>query len=519
MRLDFAVVSMRYHLSITFINQALVRGDTGARGYLGANTMRWLALALLGAGVLSAADKAFDAAEYSGPATKLIGAALADEHSLDRLEYLCDRIGNRLSGSPALEKAIAWAEAEMKAADLENVRVLPVKVPHWVRGQESLTMIEPVSRPVFMLGLGDSVGTPADGIEAEVVTVSDFGQLASLGRDKVAGKIVLYNAPFESYGATVMYRTAGPSEAAKLGAVAALVRSVTPVSLRDPHTGTLNYEDGVPKIPAAALSVEDAEALARLAKAGVPVRVRLKMGAHMEPEADSADVMGEIRGSEKPDEVVVLGGHVDSWDVGQGAQDDGTGIMASFEAVALMKRLGLRPKRTVRVVFWVNEENGGAGGRAYRDWLGDKVKNHVAAIEMDGGAEKPLGFGFGGGEGMLRRRRAPGVAAPLMVPKRRSIEESDAEFARVVEIGKLLDIIGAGNITHGGGGSDIAPLIGAGVPGFGLRTVGTHYFDWHHSNADTFDKVDPTDFRQCVATLAVMSYVLADMPERLSSMK
>ncbi|MGC2656927.1 MAG: M20/M25/M40 family metallo-hydrolase [Bryobacteraceae bacterium] len=491
--------------------------------------MRWLVVLLLGAAVgqgqeaavpPSPADGRFDAQQYSGTATKLIGAALADEHSLDRLEYLCDRIGNRLSGSPALVKAIAWGEAAMKQAGLENVQVLPVKVPHWVRGQESLTMITPVARPVFILGLGDSVGTPSGGIEAEVVTVSDFTVLAALGRDKVAGKIVLYNAPFESYGATVMYRTAGPSEAAKLGAVAALVRSVTPVSLRDPHTGTLSYEDGVTKIPAAAVSVEDAEAIARLAKSGVPVRVRLAMEAHMEPDADAGDVMGEIRGSEKPDEVVVLGGHIDSWDVGQGAQDDGSGMMASFEAVALMKKLGLRPKRTVRVVFWVNEENGGAGGRAYREWLGDKVKNHVAAIEMDGGAEKPLGFGFGGGEaGMFRRRRAPGAPAPTMIPARIATPESEAEFLRVAAIGKLLNIIGSGNMTHGGGGSDIEPLMGAGVPGFGLRTVGTHYFDWHHSNADTFDKVDPTDFRQCVATLAVMSYVLADMPERLTNIK
>lgn len=481
--------------------------------------MKCLVLGLLAAWVLTAAEQPFDAAEYNAQATKLIGAALADEHSLDRLEYLCDRIGNRLSGSAALVKAIAWSEAEMKQAGLENVRVLPVKVPHWVRGQESLTMVEPLARPIFMLGLGDSVGTPPGGIEAEVVTVSDFNQLASLGRDKVAGKIVLYNAPFESYGATVMYRTAGPSEAAKLGAVAALVRSVTPVSLRDPHTGTLNYEDGVPKIPAAAVSVEDAEAIARLAKAGVLVRVQLMMQAHMQPDADSADVMGEIRGSDKPGEVVVLGGHIDSWDVGQGAQDDGTGIMASFEAVTLMKKLGLRPRRTVRVVFWVNEENGGAGGRAYKDWLGDNVKTHVAAIEMDGGAEKPLGFGFGGGEGMFHRRRAPGGAMSNMLPPRRSIGESEAEFDRVVAIGKLLTIVGSGNITHGGGGSDIEPLIDAGVPGFGLRTVGTHYFDWHHSNADTFDKVDPSDFRQCVATLAVMSYVLADMPERLANIR
>ena len=202
-------------------------------------------------------------------------------------------------------------------------------------------------------------------------------------------------------------------KAAKLGAVAALVRSVTPVSLRDPHTGTLSYEDGVTKIPAAAVSVEDAEASLAWQKRACRCESVWRWKRTWNRMPIAGDVMGEIRGSEKPDEVVVLGGHIDSWDVGQGAQDDGSGMMASFEAVALMKKLGLRPKRTVRVVFWVNEENGGAGGRAYREWLGDKVKNHVAAIEMDGGAEKPLGFGFGGGEaGMFRRRRAPGAPRP-----------------------------------------------------------------------------------------------------------
>jgi Zn-dependent M28 family amino/carboxypeptidase len=257
----------------------------------------------------------------------------------------------------------------------------------------------------------------------------------------------------------------------------------------------------VPKIPAAAVSVEDGASLGRLYARGEHIRVKLSMEAQTLPEADSFDVMGEIKGREKPEEVVVLGGHIDSWDIGQGAQDDGSGIMAAMEAVVLMKQLNLRPRRTVRVVFWTNEENGAAGGRAYREWLGDSVKNHVAAIEMDGGAEKPLGFGFGG-EG---RRAGP--------------PPSEAAFNRAVEIGKLLQGIGAESITKGGGGTDIGPLTEAGVPSFGLRTVGTHYFDWHHSNADTFDKVDPQDFRANIAALAVLSYTLAEMPEKLAEMK
>jgi Zn-dependent M28 family amino/carboxypeptidase len=346
-----------------------------------------------------------------------------------------------------------------------------------------------------------------------VVAVDTFDELTALGRGKVAGKIVLFNPEWQGYGQTVMYRASGASEAAQLGAVAVLVRSMTGVSLQTPHTGALNYTDGVPKIPAAALSVEDAAMLERLVKKGVPVRVKLMMEAHQEPDSLSHNVMGEIRGTEKPNEVVVLGGHIDSWDIGQGANDDGSGIMATFEAVALIKKLGLKPKRTIRVVFWVNEENGGAGGRAYRQMLGKDVKNHVAAIEMDGGAEKPLGFGFGGSEGMIRRTRGPArEAAP-------AAEVSAAAFQRAVEIGKLLAPIQGGDITPGGGGSDIGPLLATGVPGFGVRTVETHYFDWHHTDADSFDKLVPREFQLNVAALAVLSYVLADMPERLDEMK
>jgi carboxypeptidase Q len=445
-----------------------------------------------------AADPKTTASKYQATADKLIDAALADEDGLNRLEYLCYRIGSRLSGSAALEQAIAWSADEMKRAGLANVRTIPVKVPHWVRGGESAQMLEPLRKPLFMLGLGGSVATPPEGITAEVVAVSSFDELETLGRQAVAGKIVLYDATFVSYGQTVAYRSNGAVRAARLGAVAALVRSITPRSLRDPHTGAMQYAAADPKIPVAAVSVEDAIWIHRLTLAGQRVQVHLAMEAHAEPDADSADVMGEIVGREKPDEVVVIGGHIDSWDVGQGAHDDGGGVMAALEAVALMKKLGLRPRRTIRVVFWTNEENGGRGGAAYRNWVGADVSKHVAAIEMDGGAEKPIGFDLAVGKRVPRgsSQPAPGIPRDLL--------------QRATAIGGLLSRIGAGKIETGNGEADIEPLMADGVPAFGLRTVAAHYFDYHHSQADTFDKIVPDEFRRSTAAMAVMSYVLAD---------
>jgi hypothetical protein len=449
--------------------------------------------------------------QYRATANRLIDAALADTGGYDNLAYLCDRIGNRLSGSESLNRAIKWSEETMTRDGLSNVRLIPVKVPHWVRGAESARLIAPETRPLHMLGLGMSVGTPPGGITADVVVVWNFDDLMHLGRDGVRGKIVLFNAPYEGYGQTVVYRSNGPSRAAALGAVAVLVRSITPLAMQIPHTGALTYDESQPKIPAAAISPEDAALLARFQGAKVPIRVTLEMAAHMEPDADSSDVMAEIPGREHPEEVVVLGGHLDSWDVGRGAQDDGSGIMASLQAVAIIKKLGLQPRRTIRVVFWVNEENGGRGGQSDRAWLGDKLSNHVAAIEMDGGAEAPRGFGYGaGGEGGGRR----GVNAPAQPSA-----AEQASMATLQQIGKLLDRIGAGEITSGGGGSDIAPITREGVPSLGLRTTGEHYFDWHHTEADTLDKVNAEDFRKNIATLAVMSYVLADMPGRLAGAK
>ena len=445
-----------------------------------------LTLLLCSLALASAAPPLYES--YKDVATQIIAIAIADQDGYAKLSYLCDRIGNRLSGSSSLNDAIQWAAAQMKRDGLENVSTQVVKVPHWVRGREEASIVAPVHHTLTMLGLGGSVATPTDGVTAQVVVVDTFDALAALGRDRIAGKIVLFNAPYEGYGRTVTYRTAGPSRAARLGAVAMLLRSVGSLAMQTPHTGALQYTDEDPKIPAAAITYEDATLIQRLSDSGEPVTVHLYMEAHTLPDADSANVMGEIPGREKPDEIVVMGGHIDSWDVGAGAQDDGSGIMAALEAAAIIKKLGLRPRRTLRVVFWTNEENGSAGGRVYRAMLGDAIHTHVAAVEMDGGAEKPVGFGLSpGGPALLRTR----------------------------EIGRLLEPIGASTVQEGGGGADIGPLMRDGVPGLGLFTVGTHYFDWHHTRTDTVDKVNPQDFRLNIAAMAVMSYVLADMPERL----
>jgi peptidase M28-like protein len=431
--------------------------------------------------------------QYRPVADKLIDASLADKEGYERLTYLCYRIGNRLSGSPSLQHAIEWAAEQMKIAGLSNVRIVPVKVPHWVRGAESARVVAPVDKPLHMLGIGMSVGTPPGGITAEIVPVGSFEELTRLGREKVQGKIVVFNYDFHGYGPARNFRSAGASRAAALGAIAVLVRSATGLAMQIPHTGELEYEESQPRIPAAAVSPEDAAMLSTLAANGQQVvKVHLEMGAQTLPDVDSGDVIGEIPGKTHPEEVVVMGGHIDSWDVGQGAQDDGAPSIACLQALAIMKKLGLQPARTIRVALWVNEENGARGGEAYRQFVGGQLKNQVAAIETDGGAESPRGFGAG-------------------------VDPASQEMLQ--QIGKLLDRIGAGAITSGGGGTDIEPLVNAGVPGISLRTVGTHYFDWHHTEADTLDKVDPEDFRKNIAALAVMGYAIADMPGRLVAVR
>ncbi len=458
-------------------------------------------LAVFGRGGSIHAQETPNLAEaYREPAGRILGAALTDVEGWEKLSHLTTQIGNRLSGSTHLEQAIAWAFETMQDEDLENVRRQPVKVPHWVRGNEHAKVVAPVERPLSMLGLGGSVATPPDGITASVVVVGSFDELDALGRERVEGRIVLYAVPWMGYGRTVQYRGNGASRAAALGAVAALVRSATGRSLYTPHTGAMRYADDAPRIPAAAVTVEDAAWMRRMIESGADVRVTLYMEAQTLPDADSANVIAEIRGRERPEEIVVMGGHFDSWDVGQGAHDDGAACMAAWQALAIIKRLGLRPRRTLRVVLWTNEENGLGGGRAYREMVGEAIGDHVAAIEMDGGAERPVGMGFG----------LDGVE-----PEDTQNPAYEAAYARLRQIGRLLDVIDAGEVSRGGGGADIGPLMQDGVPWLALRTVGEHYFDWHHTNSDTLDKVDPRDFRRAIALLGVFGYVLADMPDRL----
>jgi len=424
---------------------------------------------------------------YRAAAARIIGAALTSDRAYSRLAHLTDHIGNRLSGSKNLERAIDWAIAEMKRDELDNVHAEKVMVPHWVRGEESLEMLSPVATKLQMLGLGNSVGTPAEGIAAEAVVVRDFAELDRLG-DKVRGKIVVYNAPYVNYGATVVYRLQGASRAARYGAVAALVRSITPVSLQTPHTGAMNYDPTQPKIPVAAVTIEVAEFLQRMNDRGDHPRLRLKMEAKFLPDAESANVVAELKGAEKPDEVILISGHFDSWDVGQGAHDDGGGCIVAWEAVRLLKELGLRPRRTIRVVLWTNEENGLRGGNAYRDAHRAEISKHVLAIESDSGVFRPEGFGLA-------------ATAPLQVR------------SNMIEIAKLLSGIGADQIAASGGGADIGPIMREGVIGASLDVDGEHYFDTHHTPADTLDKVTPRELALCVATMAVMAYVVADLPE------
>jgi carboxypeptidase Q len=427
------------------------------------------------------------AQQYAPAATRIIAAALADSAAYNRLGNLVDRFGHRLSGSAALEQAIDWIITEMKKDGLQNVRGEPVMVPRWVRGRESVELLTPRRDTLVMLGLGGSIGTPPAGIEGEVLVVSSFDELTRRAAE-ARGKIVLLDAPFTNYGETSAYRRTGAIAVSRAGGIATLIRSVASGSMRSPHTGSMSYDSAVTKIPAAALSVEDAMMIHRMADRGEKVRVLLKMEARTLPDAPSRNVMGEVVGRERPDEVVVLGGHIDSWDVGQGAMDDGGGVVAAWEAVRLIQKLGLQPRRTIRAVGWTNEENGLRGGNGYRDAHRSEVDKHVLAIESDAGVFKPLGFGFTG---------------------------SDQAFAIIQEIGKLLDPIGAGQITRGGGGADIGPIMQFGVPGAGLNVDGTRYFWYHHSEADTLDKLDPHDVALCVATMAILAYVVADLPAPL----
>lgn len=423
-------------------------------------------------------------------AREIIGTSMGSSEGWDRLTHLVDYFGPRLSGSEILENSLDWIVEEMKKDDFDSVWTQPVKVPHWVRGEESATLNKPIKKDLAMLGLGGSVGTPKIGITAEVMVVNSFDEL-EIRKNEAEGKIVLFNVEFTTYGQTVQYRINGASAAAKHGAVASIIASVASYSIQTPHTGVMRYEEGVEQIPHAAITAEDALLIQRFVDRGENVEITLKMEAETLPDADSRNVIAELRGSEFPEEIIVMGGHIDSWDVGQGAMDDGGGCVAAWEALRLIKQLGLKPKRTIRVVLWTNEENGLAGANEYKRWAEEDEKsleNHVLGIESDSGVFDPIGFGFTG---------------------------SDEAFEILQAIGKMLHPIDSGSVTRGGGGADIGPLMRAGMPGMGLRVNGDKYFWFHHTAADTIDKLNEQDFNESVATIAVFAYSVAEINERL----
>lgn len=441
------------------------------------------------------------ASQYRRAVEKIVSATLKHNDGFDKLEHLCLQIGHRLSGSAQLEQAIDWALQAMRKDGQENVHREKVMVPHWVRGKESATMLEPRRQPLSMLGLGGSVGTPPEGITAPVIVVANEDDLKARG-DDVRGKIVLFNKampPYHSergagYGETVKYRVHGARLAAAQGAVAALVRSVTANSLHTPHTGAMRYGDAEVKIPTAAITIEDAETLARLQARGVRPVVNLKMEAKTLPDAESGNAIGELRGSTNPQEVVVIGGHIDSWDAGHGAHDDGGGCVMAMEAINVLRKLNMVPRRTIRVALWTNEENGLRGGRAYAKDHAEELDNHVAAIELDSGVFAPQGYSI---DCVDESRRAVAV-------------EQMNEI-----LGLLSPSLGPLNATAGGGGADISPMKDSGVVLMGHRVEGATYFNYHHTHADTIDKVDPQELSRNIAVIAAVAYVLADMPLRL----
>ena len=421
-------------------------------------------------------------------ADRLIKAATADDFAWRRLAELTDTHGARLSGSDNLARAIDWAVRTMTADGLENVRTERVMVPQWIRGREEAEIVDPPRHPLPVLGLGGTASTPPGGIEADVLVVDSYDDLRIRGAE-ARGKIVLFNAPYSGYAETVTYRTGGARAAALQGAVAVLVRSIGPMGLRTLHTGSVNYVPEVRAIPAAAIAAEDANRLARLARSGRRVRVRLALEGRFGPDVESANVVGEIVGREKPNEIVLIGGHFDSWDVGAGASDDGVGCIVTWEAARLMVKLGIRPRRTIRVVLWTNEENGLRGATAYAQRYAASAGDHVFAMESDLGVFAPISLGFSG---------------------------SMAARAIVTEIGTLLAPLGLSEIGTGGGGADIGPIAQAGrVPTMALVGDAQRYFVVHHTSADTIDRILPEEVSRASAAVAVVAHAVAEMEERL----
>jgi Zn-dependent M28 family amino/carboxypeptidase len=428
-------------------------------------------------------------------------AALNDDYAYRQVAHLTENIGSRPTGSPQAHAAAEYVAAELRKLGLA-VRLQPVTVPHWVRGAETAAlteypeMVPGATQKIVLTALGGSSSTPPDGLIADVVTVNTFDELTALGRDKVAGKIVLFNEIFDkqkaaaglafaAYSDAVRYRGAGPKAAADLGAVAALVRSVGGADYRLPHTG-FSFPAG---IPAAAVTAEDADLIVHLASQG-KVRLHLTLTPQKLPDETGYNVIADLKGSEHPEQIVIVSGHLDSWDLGTGAIDDGAGVVIAMETAEILQRLHLRPARTLRVIAWMDEETGGSGSKAYTAEYSADFPRCVAAIESDSGAAHPLGFGV--------------KSVPAVIDALRPLQS-------------VLQSVGATVLqpTTYPPGADIAAMSEAGVPAFGIMQDGRTYFNYHHTAADTLDKIDPSELRENAAAMAVLSYALTNMREAL----
>src|SRR5438874_1835601 len=435
---------------------------------------------------------------------RLQQAALNSDYAYKQVAHLANNIGPRLSGSAQAAKSVEYVASELKAIGCE-VQLERVLVPHWVRGEETAALVQfpgqaqNITQKIVLCALGPSVATPPDGIEADVIAVRNFDELKSLPRDKVAGKIVLFNYPFdkqmagegrggEAYGEAVVYRGDGPSAAARQGAVACLIRSVGGADYRLPHTGQTKYADDAPKIPAGALTAEDADLIVDLVRQG-QVKMKLTLTPQQLPDVESYNVIGDIKGSEHPEQVIIDSGHLDSWDLGTGAIDDAAGVAVSMEAANLIQKLRLKPKRTIRVIAWMNEENGSAGSKQYAKDHAKEISNHFAAMEIDEGADHPLGINI---------KAMPDVKK-MLAPVAAILQESGAGMLNLVE--------------HCG--ADIEPLEKAGVPAFSPIQDSRFYFNYHHTAADTFDKIAPKQLAENSAVVAVVAYALANMEQPL----
>ena len=435
----------------------------------------------------------------------IMRAALESDYAYRQTAYLSNNIGPRLSGSPQAERAVEYVAAEMRKLGLD-VRLQKLSVPHWVRGEEKAELVEfpgmahGTTQKVVITALGGSIATPSGGLAADIIVVNNFEELEALGRGKVQGKIVLFNNKFDvdmatsgfginAYGQAVQYRGRGPIVAGRLGAAGVLIRSAGGSQNRLVHTGGIRYDPSVKAIPAAAISYEDAEMIAYLAKMGT-VRINLLLTPKTLPDATSYNVIADMKGTEKPDEIVIVSGHLDSWDLGTGALDDACGVAVSMQVPYLLKQLGIRPKRTIRMIAYMNEENGLVGGTTYAREEAANIAKHFAAIESDLGASHPVGFLFTG------RAEALSFLAPV----------SNILRAQGAGIGQL---------QPGGVGADIGPLTREGVPSFAPFFDTRTYFNYHHTEADTFDKIDPKHLAETGSVMAVLAYALANLEQPL----